>query len=130
MNNGERIVLICEEEPEVRRCLETAIKSLGYSVQSVPDRNAVLSFLQDSEVEISALLLGVVTSNRDSLDLLREIRAMDTKLPVIIVAGLWSTRNVVAAMKNGATDFLCKPIIQEELNSVLSSAFESSNAGL
>jgi two-component system response regulator AtoC len=128
MHKGERMVLICEEEPEVRRCIETAIKSFGYSVQSARDGNAVLSFLQSSEVEISALLLGVVISNRDSIDLLREIRAVDTKLPVIMVAGLWSTRNVVAAMKNGATDFLCKPIIQEELNSVLSSAFESSNA--
>jgi two-component system, NtrC family, response regulator AtoC len=70
-----------------------------------------------------------VMPNRGGLDILREIRAMDAKLPVIVVAGLWSTRDVVAALKNGATDFLCKPIIHEELASVLTSALEISSNG-
>jgi two-component system response regulator AtoC len=127
MHKYERTFLICEEEPELKLCLEMAVKSIGYSVQSARDGNAVLAFLQSAEVEISALFLGAAMSNQGWLDLLREIRALDAKLPVIIVAGLWSTRDVVAALKNGATDFLCRPIIQEEFNSVVASALESSN---
>ena len=46
--------LICEEEPEVKHYLEMAIKSFGYSVQSAPDGNAVLSVLRSAEVEVSA----------------------------------------------------------------------------
>ncbi len=129
MDKHQGTVLIWEEESEVRHSLEIAAKSFGYSVQSARTGDAALSFLQSAEVEISALLLGAVTPNRGGLDLLREIRALDTRLPVIIVAGLWSTREVVAALKNGATDFLCKPIIPEELNSSLAGVIESSDAG-
>jgi two-component system response regulator AtoC len=128
MHKYEGTVLICEEEPEVSHCLEMAIKSFGYSVQSARDGDAALSFLQNSAVEISALMLGMAMPNREGLDILREMRAIDNKLPVIVVAGLWSTRDVVAALKNGATDFLFKPIIQDELNSVLASVLETNNA--
>ncbi len=127
MHRHPRTFLICEEEPELKLSLEMSIKSLGYAVQSARDGNVVLAVLQSADVEISALFLGAAMANRGCLDLLREIRVLDTKLPIIIVAGLWSTRDVVAALKNGATDFLCKPIIQEELNSVVASTLESSN---
>lgn len=126
MHNREKVCLICEEEPEVRHHLEMAIKSFGYSVQSARDGNTALSVLRSAEVEVSALFLGAAMPNQGGLDLLREIRSLNGKLPVIIVAGLWSTRDVVAALRSGATDFLCKPIIQEELNSVLASALETS----
>jgi two-component system response regulator AtoC len=128
MDKREGTVLICDEESDVRHCLETAIKSFGYSVQSTRNGSAAISVLRSAEFEVSALFVGIVTPNRGALDLLREIRALDAELPVIIVAGLWSTREVVAALKNGATDFLSKPIIPEELNSVLTSALESSDA--
>jgi two-component system response regulator AtoC len=128
MHNREKAFLIWEDEPEVKHFLEMAIKSFGYSVQSAPDGNAVLSVLRSPEVEVSALFLGAAMPHQGALELLREIRSLNNKLPVIIVAGLWSTRDVVAALRNGATDFLCKPIIQEELNSVLASALETSNA--
>jgi two-component system response regulator AtoC len=124
----EKTVLVCEEESEVSRCLETAIRPFGYSVQSARDGDAVLSWLQDSEVEICALLLDVATPDRGDLDLLRAVRAMDTRLPVIIVAGSWPARDIVAAMKNGATDFLSKPIVHGELIGVLTSALETNNA--
>jgi two-component system response regulator AtoC len=130
MHDHEKAFLIYEEEPEVKNDLEMAIKSFGYSVQSARDGNAVLSVLQNNgaEVGVSALFLGEAMPNRGGLDLLRAIRSLNDKLPVIIVAGLWSTRDVVTALRNGATDFLCKPIVQEELNSVLAHALETSNS--
>lgn len=128
MHNHGRAFLICEEEPEVKHYLEMAIKSCGHSVQLVGDGSAVLSVLRSAEVEVSALFLGAAMPNRGELELLREIRSLNDRLPVIIVAGLWSARDVVAAMRNGATDFLSKPIAQEELSSVLARALEISNA--
>jgi two-component system response regulator AtoC len=129
MHKHERTVLICEEDSEVSHCLEIALRSFGCSVQSVRDGNAALSFLQNSEIEISALMFGMAVSNRDGLDIVREIRAMDGKLPVIIVAGAWSGRDIVSALRNGATDFLCKPIVQDDLSNALSSAFETGKPG-
>jgi two-component system response regulator AtoC len=125
MPKHQRTVLIWEEEPDVSRCLEMAIRSSGYSVQVVRDGDEVRAFLQNSEVDFSALFLGLVTPDRNGLDLLREIRAMDIKLPVVVAASSWSAREVIVALRNGATDFLCRPIVQEELTGVLTRAFEA-----
>jgi two-component system, NtrC family, response regulator AtoC len=115
-------VLICEGDAEISRCLEGAIKSLGYSVQIARDGDHALSFIQRSEAEISALLLGEVVLNRGALDFLKEVRAINARLPVIVVAGMWSARDVVAAMNSGVTDFISKPIVYEEVARVLTTA--------
>ncbi len=115
-------VLICESDAEISQCLEKVIKSMGYCAQLARDGDQALSFLQHSEAEIAVILLGEVVLNQGALDILQEIRATDARVPVVIVAGLWSARDVVAAMKSGATDFICKPIIYEEVASVLTSA--------
>jgi two-component system response regulator AtoC len=117
----ESKVLIFADEPELSQCLALAIESFGYSGQTAHDRDEVLALLRDSEGGISALFIDMALPNLGGLDIVREIRAMDAKLPVIIVAGLWATRDVVAALKNGATDFLSKPIVREELACVLTS---------
>lgn len=127
MQKSEKTVLIFDAASEDSHCLETAARSFGYSIQLARDSDAVLSCLQDSEVEIHALLLDVAMPGRGGLDLLREVRAMDSRLPVIIVAGSWPTRDVVEAMKSGATDFLSNPIIHEELAGVLTSLLETGN---
>jgi two-component system response regulator AtoC len=62
--------------------------------------------------------------NRDGIETLKEIRRVHGSLPVIVVSGAFSTMNVVAAMKNGATDFLCKPVVHEDLQKAISRALD------
>ena len=121
--NG-RTILVGEDELEVRGYLEMALKCLGYSVELAQDGDEVLSCLQASRPDISAVLLDIMMPNRDGMDTLREIRRSDPNLPVIIVSGASSTLNVVAAMKNGATDFLCKPVAHEDLRKVIARALD------
>jgi two-component system, NtrC family, response regulator AtoC len=121
--NG-RTTLIGEDEPEVRGYLEMALKCMGYSVESAQDGDEVLSCLQTSRSEICLVLLDVMMPNRDGLDALKEIRRIDPSLPVIVMSGASSTVNVVTAMKCGATDFLCKPLVHEELQRAISRAVD------
>jgi two-component system, NtrC family, response regulator AtoC len=121
--NG-RTILIGEDELEVRGYLEMALKCLGYSVELAQDGDEVLSCLQDSRCDISAVLLDIMMPNRDGIDTLRAIRRIDPNLPVIIVSGVSSTLNVVTAMKGGATDFLCKPVAHEDLRKAIAKALE------
>jgi two-component system, NtrC family, response regulator AtoC len=117
--NG-RTALIGEDEPEVRGYLEMALKCMGYAVESAQDGDEVLACLQTSRAEICLVLLDVMMPNRDGLDALKEIRRIDPTLPVIVMSGASSTMNVVTAMKCGATDFLCKPLVHEELQKAIS----------
>ena len=118
-------VLVGEDELEVLGYFDIALKCLGYTVETAQDGDEVLSCLRSSRSEIAAVLLDIVMPNRDGLDTLREIRRFDPTMPVIVISGLASPQNIVAAIRNGATDFLSKPVPHEALERALSAALEA-----
>src|SRR3954465_12459280 len=111
MQITEKTVLIGEDDMEVRAYLKMALKCLGYSVEVAEDGDEVLACLQSSRAEISAVLLDLAMPNRDGIDTLAEIRRLNPDLPVIMISGDSSPLNIVTAMKAGANDFLCKPVL-------------------
>jgi two-component system response regulator AtoC len=118
-------ILVAEDELEVRGYLEMALKCLGYSVELAQDGDEVLACLQSSRSDFAAILLDIMMPNRDGIDTLREIRRMNLDIPVIIVSGASSTLNIVTAMKNGGTDFLCKPVAHDDLRKSIARALET-----
>lgn len=122
--NGHTI-LVGEDELEVRAYLEMALKCLGYSVELAEDGDEVLNYLRNNPRGVAAILLDLMMPQRDGMEALEEIRQIAPKLPVIIISGAGSTLNVVAAVKRGATDFLCKPVSHDELRIALGKAIES-----
>jgi two-component system, NtrC family, response regulator AtoC len=122
--HNSRRILVGEDELEVRAYLEMAVKCLGYSVELAQDGDEVLSSLQSSGPPPDAILLDLMMPNRDGLETLKEIRRIHSSLPVIVVSGAFSTMNVVAAMKSGATDFLCKPVVHEDLQKAITRALD------
>lgn len=117
-------VLVGEDELDTLGYFDIALKCLGYTVETAQDGDEVLSCLRSSRSDISAVLLDIIMPNRDGLDTLREIRKFDPSLPVIVISGLASPQNIVAAIRNGATDFLCKPVPHEALDQALRAAME------
>src|SRR5258706_10262049 len=124
MKTSMKTLLIGEDEMEVRGYLEMALKCLGYSVERAQDGDEVLACLQSSRSEICAVLLDLTMPNRDGIDTLREIRRIRPDLPVVVISGDTSPLSVVAAMKTGATDFLSKPVLHEQLREALERAIE------
>jgi two-component system response regulator AtoC len=122
-------ILVAEDEPEVRGYFETALRCFGYGVELAQDGDEALARLQAAGSEVSAVLLDLMMPRRDGLETLREIRALNAHLPVIVVSGAASTLNAVAAMKCGATDFLGKPVAHQELQEAVGRALTAANGG-
>ena len=122
--NG-RMVLIVEDQLQVRSYLELSLRSLGYSVESAQDSEEGLSCLRSSKEEISAILLDLMLPDSEGMETLEAIHVAAPNVPIIIVSGAASTMNVVAAMKCGATDFLSKPVSRDDLRLSLAKALES-----
>jgi two-component system response regulator AtoC len=122
IKNGSGTILLGEDDLEVRSYLEMALRCQGYSVEMAQDGEELLTCLQANVGTISAILLDLVMPRKDGFETLKEIRCIDKDLPIIIVSGASSPLNVVEAMKNGATDFLGKPISPEDLRQALRSA--------
>ena len=109
-------ILITEDEFEVRNYLELSLRCRGYGVQHAENGDEVLTRLRErGGSEISLILLDVRMPCRDGIETLREIRSFNKSLPVIMLSCDSSLSTVVEAMKYGATDFLAKPIGNDEL---------------
>jgi two-component system response regulator AtoC len=105
-------------------CLELALRCLSYHVELAQDGHEALECLQAGAEEISAVLLDFVMPNWDGIETLIEIRKLYPALPVIMISGAPSPLNIVTAMRNGATDFLSKPVSHEDLRKALSRALD------
>jgi two-component system, NtrC family, response regulator AtoC len=116
-------ILIGEDEPEVRGYFELALKCLGYGVELAEDGEEVLEYLRQNH-QITAVLLDVMMPRKNGIETLREIRRIHSDLPVIMVSDASSTTTVVEAMRCGATDFLGKPVIHDDLKHALRKALQ------
>lgn len=109
-------ILVAEDEPEVRGYLEAALRSSGFSVDLVEDGEEALACLVERGAEYSLLLMDLIMPRKDGMETLRHIRQFDTGLPIIMFSSAASPLNVVDAIKNGANDFLAKPVGHDLLN--------------
>ncbi|MBZ5723930.1 MAG: sigma-54 dependent transcriptional regulator [Acidobacteriia bacterium] len=121
--NGHTI-LLGEDDPEVRRYLEMALKCQGYAVALAKDGEEVLEHLRTSEEPVSAILLDIIMPRKDGFEALKEIRRWNSEVPVIMISAAFAPFNVVEAVRYGANDFLPKPVNPEDLRNALKSVLE------
>ena len=115
---SRQTILVGEDESVVRGFLDMTLRSQGYNVEMAGDGNEVLARLREP-LPVDAVLLDVMMPSRDGLETLREIRRLDSNLPVIMLSCLSTPVTVVEAMKVGANDFLAKPVTHERLRLAL-----------
>jgi two-component system, NtrC family, response regulator AtoC len=109
-------ILVAEDEPEVRNYLELSLRCHGYAVKHAENGDEVLSCLREGDGnEVSLILMDIMMPCRDGIETLREIRRFDKSLPIIMLSGVSSPNTIVEAMKCGATDYLTKPIDNDQL---------------
>jgi two-component system response regulator AtoC len=102
-------VLIIDDEEHARKNISEYLKTNGYEVLEAGTVKEGKGFIQKGDGDI--ILLDVQLPDGYGLDLLSEISALPNKPPVILITGFGDIEMAVEAMKNGAHDFLTKPIV-------------------
>jgi FixJ family two-component response regulator len=109
-------VFVVDDDPSVRKALTRLIKSAGYEVR---DFASARDFLDNSRVieqgATACLVLDIRMPGLSGLDLQHELQAAKTLLPIIFITGHGDIPMSVRAMKDGAIDFLPKPVKDKEL---------------
>jgi len=108
--NGSRMVLLVDDDPSVRRALTRLIKSAGYNVQAFGSAREFLEWTRVSDASLACVILDVRMPGLSGLDLQHELHATKTLLPIIFITGHGDIPMGVKAMKDGAVDFLPKPV--------------------
>jgi two-component system response regulator AtoC len=100
--------------------LQDFLVSRGYGALTITSSDeAVRRFHAERP---SAVLLDVIMPGMDGLAALAALKQIDREVPVIVMSGQGGTHTVVQAMKLGATDFVCKPFEDHELEVLIGSA--------
>jgi len=104
-----RTIFVAGDEPAVRRYLGPAINSSGYQFRFTrQNENSPVCIAAESG-DAGLLLLDFATPFQDSLKTLQEIRKLRADLPIIAFSSADSPRDILRALKQGASDFLVKP---------------------
>ena len=108
-----RTILLADDEPAVTAPLEAVLTADGYEVATVADGHAALERLQQGDVAL--LLTDLHMPGLDGLALLEAIRTRQLECEVIVITGQASVDTAVDAMRQGAYDYLEKPLTRPKL---------------
>jgi len=115
-------VLLIEDEPEVRESYVDMLSLLGYDVDSAENGACGLEKLQKNRYDIVITDLNMPVMN--GLETLRQIKKKDIDTEVIVVTGFATIENAIGAMKQGAFDYITKPVSIEHVKIVLSKCMQ------
>jgi two-component system, NtrC family, response regulator AtoC len=115
-------VLVIDDDPGVRDYMEALVSRQGYRVFLAADAEQALSGFDDTRPDI--VTLDVVLPGIDGLETLRRLKQRAPDVPVVMLSGHGQARNIVEAMRLGASDFLRKPFEVEELELAFQKALE------
>ena len=115
----KRTILIAEDEEKMRRILEVNLQG-QYRILLARDGEEALRLFKENEVHL--LLTDMKMPEKDGLSLLHDAKRLRPEIPVILITAYGTIESAVSAMKEGATDYLLKPIKMEEVELVIQRA--------
>ena len=110
-------ILIVDDDPAQRRILEEVVNRDGYRAIPVESGQAALDYLEGpSGAEISLVILDLVMPGIDGMEVLKRTHPAKPNLPVIVLTAHGGIETVVNVMREGAADFVVKPVSPERLH--------------
>jgi DNA-binding NtrC family response regulator len=124
-------ILVADDQPHIHEALQLLLHPQGYRLDSAKSPAEVREVL--SENSYDALLIDLnytrdTTSGKEGLDLLSEVVALDSNLPVIVMTAWGNVELAVEAMRRGARDFIQKPWENDRLLAILRTQVELHHA--
>lgn len=124
--NYKPLIRVIDDDDAVRRSWAFLLSGESYDVVTFADAN---SFLASSDFRrYGAILLDVRMPNMSGLELQNKLKAMGCDLPIIFISGHGDIDMAVNTLKNGAVDFLQKPVNDSRLLEVIDAAVARNKA--
>lgn len=113
-------IMVVDDDKDVCEYLRQLLTEEGFKVKATTDSTQVIGFLKKDRYHL--ILLDLKMPKLGGLELMRQIRKMDSDIIVIILTAYPSVESAVETMKQDAFDYLQKPFKVEELREVITNA--------
>jgi two-component system nitrogen regulation response regulator GlnG len=117
-------LLVVDDEPAIQHAFQRALRGKGIALLSVG--TAADAIEQFAEHAPDVVVLDVHLPDASGLETFDRLRKLDARTPIILITGHGTTDLAIAAMKEGAFDYILKPLELAELKSLIDRAIESS----
>ena len=121
MRNKESVVIIDDDE-EVLKILKTIVKKMGFKVSAFTDSVSGLGLLKEDNPDL--LITDLMMQPMDGISVLKEAKIINKDIMVLILTGQPTVKTAVDAMKQGAIDYIQKPINIDQFTLVINKAIE------
>ena len=118
---NRKVILIVEDDPNIRLGLEDNLNLEGYQVLSAPDGVNGLKSAMENEIDL--LILDIMLPGMNGFEICRKIKTEKPELPVIMLTARGSEMDKVAGLDIGADDYITKPFSIPELLARIRAAF-------
>ena len=118
-------VLIVDDEQDIRELVAGVLEDEGYTARTAADSDEALAALADRRPSLVLLDVWLQGSKLDGLQLLEDIKRRDPTLPVLMISGHGNLDTAVAAIRQGAADFIEKPFEASHLIHLVNRATET-----
>jgi two-component system NtrC family response regulator len=119
---SERLVLVVDDEESQRKVLAGFLRKRGYAVEAAGSPAEALAVAAARAVDL--VLSDLKMPGGSGLDLLDGLRRLNPEIPVILMTAFATVQSAVAAMKQGAADYLTKPVDLDELELLVGRVLE------
>lgn len=116
-------ILVVDDEADFRNLLAEIISNLNYQIDTAADGITALKMVQKKDYDVA--LIDYMMPKMDGMDLMAGIKKNNSETAIIFITGHGSIESAIDAMKQGAYDYITKPIQFEELESLLKRLFET-----
>src|SRR5207249_10952176 len=120
---SKRSILVVDDDRSVRSYLSDFLTSCGYTIELAESGDQAVARLFAGYVP-SLMVLDIVMPGINGIEVLENVKKINSSVPVIILSAAGQTKTVVDAMKMGAADFLVKPFEEQELELAIQNVFE------
>lgn len=111
--SGPPSVLVVDDDTEVRRSIVRSLSAAGHSVKDARNGQDAMRLLGEGAFDV--VVSDVLMPDLDGMQLLREVRARDLDVPVILITGAPELDTAAEAVRYGAFRYLTKPVPPDEL---------------
>lgn len=109
-------VLVVEDNVQTMGLVRSMLSDIGvHQVFTAEDGRQALEFIADGEEMINVIVSDWKLPRVTGIELLREVRAVDSDIPFLMVTGSSDMTSVKVAMENGVTAYLAKPFSTDQL---------------
>lgn len=127
-NNIPKHVFLIEDHDELRDDLTLILQFVGYVVHAFPDPVQFLSY--DKHLAPAVVVSDMRMPHMSGVDLQEKLKELGRTIPMVIISGESTDQQIIAALKNGAVDFLLKPFARESLLAAVAKGIEIDSAAM